>query len=190
MFTRFHRSWEPTFHEDRLHEPYRLDMRRKQDNPKIFVCSCSDLFAPWTPAEWRDEVLQVVCDPGLKWITFQLLTKNPELIPKTRFPDNVWVGMTITRQQEADTKMVEAANIDAKVRFVSFEPLLEHIDPEPWIENFEWVIVGKLTGCGKIPLDAKWVQTLIDSARENQIPIFVKNNVGWSQKIQEFPDSR
>jgi len=188
LFTRFHRSFEPTFHPERLDEPFRLDMRnRRPRHIRVFVCSVADLFAAWTPVEWRHEVLKVVMNEGLGFIDFQLLTKNPENVLNYHFPENVWVGMTVTNQTEADRMLIHATHIDAKVRFVSFEPLLGMINVEPLIENYDWIIIGKLTGSRKIPLQKEWVENLLDQAERNDIPVFLKNNVGWPEKIQEFP---
>jgi len=182
MFTRFHRSWEPTFHADRLKEPWEVSKPSK-----IFVCSVADIFAEWTEPEWRDAVLESIFDCPVKH-TFQLLTKNPENVPdailQVEYPDNVWIGATITdrNDQHLDAYM---KYVNCGVRFLSFEPLLGEVHPD--LSHIDWIIIGKLTGSKKVPLDKAWVQTLLDSARKRNIPVFIKNNVGWPEKIQEFP---
>jgi len=184
MFTRFGRSFEPTFHPERLEEPYALS--EQPDTVKVFVCSVSDLFAPWTPAEWRDQVLTVGEDPELSHIIFQLLTKQPHLIPLDHvFPENVWVGATVTHVDEIH-KIDEIKRIEAGVRFVSFEPLLSNF-PGVRLTGLDWIIIGKLTGSRRVKLDPAWVETLLECAIIDGIPVFVKNNVNWLKKIQEFP---
>jgi protein gp37 len=179
-----------------------MDMRRNIGK-KVFVCSVSDLFAAWTCAEWRDAVLAVVFDRKLSFFTFQLLTKQPQGIPNylaLRPRDNVWVGVTINRNDE----LWKAAELRKRIGpnakgFVSFEPLLESIDlgtgssledtfNQIMFRSMNWVIVGKLTGSRKVKFQDEWVQGIIDACREARIPVFVKNNVGWPEKIQEFPD--
>jgi len=54
MATRFHRSFEPTFHPKRLNDPLQV-----LDPAKIFVCSTADLFGPWVDPEWQRRVFQV-----------------------------------------------------------------------------------------------------------------------------------
>ena len=54
MATRFHRSFEPAFHPERLNEPLRVTTPAK-----IFVCSTADLFGPWVDPEWQRRVFQV-----------------------------------------------------------------------------------------------------------------------------------
>jgi protein gp37 len=51
----------------------------------------------------------------------------------------------------------------------------------------EWVIVGAETGRGAKPPEPEWVQSIIDQCRDAGIPIFLKNNLNWPMRIQEFP---
>jgi protein gp37 len=180
MFTRFHRSFEPTFHPERLNE---LEKLKKPS--KIFVCSVADLFAEWTKSEW---VLQVLMEmKKYPQHIYQLLTKQPQNIAKEiNFGDNVWIGTTVTKQTEC-VNIEEILQVQSGVRFVSFEPLLEEINCD--LEGLDWIIVGKLTGSKKIPLQKEWVEKLIKQARELKTPIFIKNNVNWVEKIQEFPNT-
>lgn len=175
----FPNGFEPTFYPERLREPWE---RRKPS--KIFACSIADLFALWTPKEWRDLVLRSMFKCPVKH-TFQLLTKNPELIPSIHFPDNVWVGTTVTGEN-GDIRNIDAIKkVDAKVRFVSFEPLLGDI----WADLFDiqWVIIGKLTGSKRVKLDYGEVTKLTTQAQVIEIPVFQKNNLGIPNPIQEFP---
>ena len=179
------RDFKPHFHPERLSDP---DFERLPAGTRIFVCSTSDLFAPWTDQDCRDTVIRKITDPKYSHLVFQLLTKNPENVPdsimETEFPENVWIGASITNRndQHLDTYV---RYFNCGVRFLSFEPLLGEVNCT--LENVDWIIIGKLTGSRKIPLDPAWVQSLIDQARTCRIPIFIKNNVGWKERIQEFP---
>jgi protein gp37 len=178
----FPNGFEPTFHPERLKEPWEL-----KKPSKIFVCSVADLFAPWTPTEWRDAVLQSISECPVKH-KFQLLTKNPERIPPIHFPDNVWVGATITEQAEAD-KIADLSTVDAKIKFVSFEPLLGDISF--YMEGIQWAIIGKLTGSKRVKLKKEWVYNLLGQLSAYDIPVFMKFNLcppfEKSELIQEFP---
>ena len=175
-------GFEPHFYPERLKEPWEL---RKPS--KIFVCSIADLFASWTPAHWRIPILISIKNCPIKH-TFQLLTKNPELIPPNRFPDNVWVETTVTGvNDEANIDAVR--RVKAKVRFVSFEPLLDYIDfPEHDLEDIDWVIIGKLTGSKKVKLQNDWVIEIREECAFWDIPRFEKNNLGFPNPVQEFPE--
>jgi len=180
LFTRFHRSFDPTFH------PSRLKLPGKVKKPsKVFVCSVADLFAHWTPHRWRHLVIDAM--KRYPWHTYQLLTKNPENISKTANygKKNVWIGATVTSSREAH--LVEEI-IEVKgcaIRFVSYEPLLGEVATN--MDGLDWIIVGKLTGSRRVKLQPEWVYQIIRNARRLDIPIFLKDNLGWPYKIQEWP---
>ena len=156
---------------------------------KIFVCSISDLFASWTPESWRDEVLVSIYNCPIKH-TFQLLTKNPERIEKhVQFPDNVWVGTTVTNTDGDWRNIEEIKKVKAGVRFVSFEPILGELPADACLDGINWVIIGKLTGSQKIKLDSWWVASVYNEARRHNIRVFMKNNLKptFDAKFQEFP---
>jgi len=181
----FPNGFEPTFHPERLKEPWEL---RKPS--KIFVCSISDLFAPWTPNEWRDAVLDSIFRCPIKH-TFQLLTKNPERIPDVHFSDNVWVGTTVTNEGNDSINVRQIKKVHSEVRFVSFEPLLQALPYSMRLDGIQWIIIGKLTGSRKVELKRLWAEDLIHEALDWDIPIFMKNNLcppfEKSELIQEFP---
>jgi protein gp37 len=188
MAMRFHRSFEPTFHPERLKEPYEL-----KKPSKIFVCSVADLFAPWTPREWYGEVFDSMLWCPTKH-TFQMLTKNPERIylggMEPIYPKNWWFGTTVTCQ--SDFKNIEEIKkIKCGVRFVSFEPLLGELPSYISLKGLDWVIVGKLTGSKRIPFKFEWLASVVDQTAEFQIPLFMKNNlvpiVKKERLIQQFP---
>lgn len=184
MFHRFGRSFEPTFYPERLKE-----LKKQKKPAKIFVCSVADLFAPWTKPKWTQKVLDEIQKPEYNHLTFQLLTKQPVHIAKFNLKPkkNIWVGVTITNQAEM-TQYLNLIETYMGLKFISFEPLLGVVDiPCQWLAQLHWIIVGKLTGSKKIPLKKEWVESLIKQAREFKIPIFIKDNVKWSEKIQEYP---
>jgi len=166
-----------------LKEPYKV-----KKPSKIFVCSIADLFASWTPAHWRNSVLISIKNCPIKH-TFQLLTKNPELIPPNAFINhhNVWIGTTVTQQSETDKiEYIKAVNV--RVRFLSFEPLLGLIDfHKTCLLGVQWIIIGKLTGSKKIKLNWLWISEILQEAKRHNIPVFMKNNLGSHFPIQEFP---
>lgn len=169
----------PMFFPERLKE---LGLLKKPS--KIFVCSTADLFASWTKSEWRNAVLEKVYQYPQH--TYQLLTKQPQnILPNYHFGSNVWVGCTVTGVGDIHLIKYIKRLRRCGVRFVSFEPLLVPVDVD--LSGIDWIIIGKLTGSKKVPLNKKAVSDLILQAREKGIPVFVKNNVGWRKKIQEFP---
>jgi len=173
------RDFVPHFHPERLKQPWEV-----KTPSKVFMCSTSDLFASWTRLEWRDAVLKSIEQCPIKH-DFQLLTKQPQLIPLNHeFPDNIWIGATVTQQSEVD-KIDALRKVNCKVHFVSFEPILGPINAD--LSGIQWIIIGKLTGSRRVQLQEWWVDDLSLDAMKLGIPIFLKNNLGYENPLQEFP---
>ena len=113
------RFWPERIPKDRtsIYEP----------TPKgIFVCDMSDLFGVGIPEKWQEQVFRVI--RYNRWHRFYLLTKRPENLPKwSPFPSNCFVGVTATNQKMFDEAVKYLGEIEATVKFISFEPLLSHI---------------------------------------------------------------
>lgn len=54
-------------------------------------------------------------------------------------------------------------------------------------QAIDWAIIGAQTGPGAVKPKPKWVQGLIDQYRVAGVPVFLKDNLNWPVKIQEFP---
>jgi len=140
---------------------------------KIFLCSTHDLFGDWIPEHWRDLIFWHI--KLWRQHTFQILTKFPQNIDRP-MPNNVWVGVTITEYSEMDRWVHLNLQVKAKLKFISFEPLLYKIKSLPCLPN--WVIVGRLTGYGKRYDPTKeQLEDIIHHYKAGGIPIFLKNNL-------------
>lgn len=185
-------GFEPTLHPERLDDHWNLHMKRK----KVLVCSMADLLGSWVPKDWIEKVIVSV----KRWTDyemnirkdapiFQFLTKNPTRYSEFNFPLNCWLGTTVDRWPSWNLK--DLADIpNDNLKFVSFEPLLSemcHMALEHHADRIRWVIVGSQTGPGAISPEKDWVQCIINTARTNNIPLFLKDNLHWPEKIQEYP---
>jgi protein gp37 len=186
---RFPNGLKPTFWPERLKEPWEC---RKPS--KIFACSISDIFADWTHPDWRDQVLLSIFGCPVKHI-FQLLTKQPQNIPiYMKFPDNVWIGCTVTNEflDETSRNLTFIKMINARIRFASFEPLLGPLPTNISLKGLQWIIIGKLTGSRRVQLKPEWVWRIVREAQELGIPVFMKNNLApvipKEQILQEWPN--
>lgn len=170
--------------ESELYEPAKL-----KKPSRIFVCSTIELFHPEVKFN-TGAIFNVIKENPQH--TFQILTKFPQNIDRP-MPDNVWLGVTVDQNKAFKFDEIHPFwNNKAKVKFVSFEPLLERI-PFTWLtkHGFDWIIVGRLTGFGK-KHDPKreWIKELVDRAKQINKPIFLKDNLQeiWGEPlIQEFP---
>jgi len=173
---------------------------------KIFTCSWSDWFIK-DADQWRDEAWDIIRKTPQH--TYQILTKRPERIVDC-LPDdwgqgypNVWLGISVEDQERADERIPLFCNIPAKVKFISFEPLIGYIDLTHklmdgilWdvkhvtdgsshfelilqIKNIDWAIIGGESGNdnGKWKyryMDLSWARRLASHFQLSQIPVFVK----------------
>lgn len=144
---------------------------------KVFVGSTMELFLF---DDWMEFILNRCQDfPNH---TFQFLTKQPQnLIKFGPFPDNCWVGVsaTIPEQIRLAFKYLHY-DVQAKVKFISFEPMLGMILPfrEDWFtaSGVNWVILGSQTKPYKPP-KIKWVEEIVRVADKAEIPVFQKDNL-------------
>lgn len=103
---------------------------------KVFCASLADVWDNQVPNEWRRDLFNLIHEtPQLDWL---LLTKRPQNIAKMLpgaigavelWPwPNVWLGTTVENQDEAERRIPELLKVPARVRFLSCEPLLGHLD--------------------------------------------------------------
>lgn len=127
---------------------------RKQRD--IFVCNMSDLFGIGVPESWTREILDVIKADTQD--IFYLLTNQPQNLRRFGpFPDNCRVGATATDTSMFAEACYRLGKIKAKVKYISFEPLLDFkpredtLDWKFWISQWlasgiNWVIIGACTG--------------------------------------------
>jgi protein gp37 len=143
----------------------------------IFICSTFEWL--WEEA-WAHNIIG--------WIErypqhrIYLLTKQPEKLERFNpFPDNCWVGVTVTSNAAASLAYTNLASIIAKVKFISFEPLQGQIGKDE-LRNLsqvtDWWIVGAMTPYSeKTASRIEWVREIVEVAGKAGIPVFLKNNL-------------
>jgi protein gp37 len=159
------------------------------------------------PFLWILEVLRA-CEKA-PWHTYLFLTKNPhryvsiqrvESRYRKLWPDNCWLGVTVTNQEDADKRIPELWEADCRTIFVSAEPVLGpiHLPRPPDYSpgdpslGLSWLIIGAMTGPKAIRPKVDWVNSLVIQAKSAGIPIFVKNNLnvlcyGHFMTHRDFP---
>jgi protein gp37 len=109
---------------DRLSEP----LRRKK--PTVyFVNSMSDLFHKSISDNYIEQVFDVIARSPQH--TFQVLTKRSDRMAQyfrnRTVPRNAWLGVTVENRKDGVPRIDKLREIDATIRFLSVEPLLEDI---------------------------------------------------------------
>lgn len=149
---------------------------------RIFVGSMTDLFGEWVPLSWQLEILSAAA--AAPHITFQLLTKRPEIarlaadrwLDKTgleQLPPNIWVGCSVESQEWADRRHQHLQAARAAVRFVSYEPALGPVDWRGW-EFLNWMVVGGESGPKARPADPLWFEQALAWCQRNDVAYFFK----------------
>jgi len=148
----------------------------------VFVNSMSDLFHEAVPFQFIARVFDVM--NACQQHTFQVLTKRPQLAAshasKLRWTDNIWMGATVENALVAH-RVRELRNINAKVRFLSLEPLLGPL-PRLSLEGIDWVILGGESGPGARAMQPAWTRQVRDRCLARSVPFFFKQWGGVNKK--------
>ncbi len=174
---RYRNGFELTMHEDLIAAPL------KWKKPSwVFVNSMSDLFHKDVPFDFIQHIFETM--GNCPQHTFQVLTKRSErlaeLSPKLKWPENVWMGVTV-ENREAAHRLSDLRQVPARVRFVSFEPLLGPIK-DISLESIHWAIVGGESGPKCRPVREDWVRMLLSVCREYGVAFFFKQWGGTNKK--------
>lgn len=112
---------------------------------RVFCASLADVFDNEVPAEWRADLFDMIArTPNLDWLLVTKRVGNVERMVEaatclSTLPANVWLGITVVNQTEADRDIPKLLAMPAAVRFLSMEPLLGPDDFWPVAESDERV---------------------------------------------------
>ncbi len=193
-------------HDEELERPLKWKAPRC-----IFTCSASDLFHEEVSFAFIDRVFATMA--LTQQHVYLLLTKRPERMKeylnelttpfniarrmgyqaggdfitgyKAGWPlPNVIIGTSVENQTWADRRLSDLVSTKAAGRFVSFEPLLRHIDVSAIVQQspgaLDWFIIGGESGAKARPMHPLWVESLLKVAVDNGIAFFFKQ---WGQWI-------
>ncbi len=192
-----------------LHERT-LDLPLGWKKPQVvFVNSMSDLFHAKIPDSYIRRVFDVM--KRASWHTFQVLTKRAERLeslaakldwptsrdgeaglcpaepergkvwkPSQGFHINVWMGVSV-ETPEYLYRMDHLRRTPARVRFISFEPLLAALGKLD-LDGIHWAIVGGESGPKSRPMNEAWVTEIRDQCRAARVPFFFKQWGGTNKK--------
>lgn len=190
-----------------------LWVKRGQPPKFCFTCSWSDFFIESADA-WRPEAWGIIRQTPQ--ITYQILTKRPELI-RDRLPadwgdgyENVWLGTSVESRKYV-RRITELTKIKARVLWVSAEPLLDDLslrwlsvfhENAPYIaqrkgpstdhldglRRLHWIVVGGESGPECRPMEAAWAREIAAQCKEAGVPFFMKQMGGKADKRGDLAD--
>lgn len=186
------------------------DAEKKGVSYRVFCASMADVFDAAVPDEWRRDLFELILKtPYLDWL---ILTKRignayemlGDAIKGTRSWSgnildgnykNVWLGITVCNQKEADRDISLLLKVPAAKHFLSMEPLLGPVDIDRHLyksEGFiakgvtyhavpalDWIIVGGESGHNARPMHPDWMRSLRDQCANSGVPFFFKQWGNW-----------
>ncbi len=160
---------------DRLEQPF----KRKKPT-KYFVNSMSDLFHEKMPFPFLDKILSVITQTPQH--TYQILTKRENRLLKyfstRKVPENIWLGVTVEDKKSGLPRIDKLRGIDASIKFLSIEPLLEDLGEIDLI-GIHWVIVGGESGNRARPMQKDWVTNIKRQCESQNVAFFFKQWGTW-----------
>ncbi len=164
-----------TLHPERLSQP----LRRKKPTT-YFVNSMSDLFHKEVPNSFLDQVMEVI--QKTPHHTYQILTKRAGRLPvyfgKQDCPSNAWIGVSVENRRHGLPRIDHLRQVDAQIRFLSIEPLLESLG-QINLDGVSWVIVGGESGSKARPMQVEWLEEIRQQAESAGVAFFFKQWGTW-----------
>ena len=165
--------------------PKDLELPLKWKEPKtIFVNSMSDLFHEEVPYSFIKEVFNTM--EKANWHIFQILTKRPHRMSYftstlyNKVLPNVWLGTSIENDKVLH-RLQELRKIKAKIRFISFEPLLGPVGKVD-LRGIHWAIVGGESGKYHREIKRDWIIEIRRQCRKYNVSFFFKQWGGITSK--------
>jgi protein gp37 len=137
------------------------------------------------------------------WHIYQMLTKRAARMRQfsarlswLQAAKHIWLGVSVEDRRYGLPRIEELRATPVGTRFLSIEPLLEHLGDLD-LTGIDWVIVGGESGPGARPMHEDWVLSIRDQCRRANVPFFFKQWGGvqkgkFGRKLQgkyynEFP---
>lgn len=171
---KYKNGFELTLHEDELSQPLKW-----KGSHNIFVCSMSDIFHEDVPFDFVDKIIDIITQTPQH--RYQILTKRAnrmaEYFMHRSIPSNIWLGVTV-ECTSTKNRIDELRNLNASIKFLSCEPLLEDLG-ELDLNGIDWVIVGGESGPKARPMKQEWVLNIKEQVNKQNAAFFFKQWGTW-----------
>ena len=166
-----------------------LSIPLKRRKPTVYAV-WNDFFHEAVSWTFQNEAYGVMLEPSNH--IYLILTKRPAIMSehlyKINIPDmppNIYHGLTICNQAEADAKIPVFLQVPGR-KFLSIEPMLgplflTRISSGPGFSDWHYpirgvdaVILGGETGPGARPMRPDWVRSVRDQCAAAGVPFFFK----------------
>jgi protein gp37 len=183
--------WGPTndrrlFGEKHWNEPLAWNKAAQKDaRPhRVFTSSMADVYENHPQIDAARERLWALIRVT-PWLEWQILTKRAERMARlwpADAPPNAWAGVSV-ESAKYQNRLDWLRRVSARVRFVSFEPLLGPLE-SPDLTGIHWAIFGGESGPHARPCDIDWIGAGVDACRAQGVAPFVKqlgSRIRWGK---------
>jgi len=101
-------------------------------------------------------------------------------------PKNIYHGLTVCTQKEADEKIPLLIQIPG-YRWISIEPMLEHISINQYLHMIDFVVAGCESGPGRRPSRMEWFRDMRDQCHNAGITFYIKQTDVGLIGVTELP---
>lgn len=190
-------------------QPLKWNAQAERDGRRfrVFCASLSDVFDNQAPDAWRLDLFALIAaTPQLDWL---LLTKRIGNVAPYLQRDglafdlmgrNVWLGITVVNQVEAERDIPKLLKVPARVRFLSVEPMIGPInfagmfanpanpaDGTNALEALDWIICGGESGHKARPMHPDWARSLRDQCAAADVRFLFKQWGEWAEEDTGLP---
>lgn len=178
-------KYKPHEHLERLEQ-----LTPRQKPMKVFIDSMWDWNSPGVKPEWCRQIIAKMTECSQH--IFLILSKNPKGYKDYEFPSNVWLGTTITTQDDEWRHNDLLSYRDTKIpRFLSLEPLMGYLNIREICKGIDWFIIGGLSRVGKPPLQPPTmaIKIILKKCDWYDRPVYMKDNLVWDKPRKDFPEA-
>ncbi|MFN4014238.1 MAG: DUF5131 family protein [Reyranella sp.] len=191
------KTWTWTGHVNLAPRHVMEEPLKRRKPTMYFVNSMSDWLHEQVKEEWLSAAFDI-CEASPHHV-FQWLTKRPERmsevldsIGRRRVPDNCWMGVTVegsnidpvTKLPVTDRIPMLREGVDAKYRWISFEPLISDLGSVD-LTGIHWSVIGGESGHGARLMRSAWAYSLIDQSKAHGLAVHFKQ---WGTAKGANPD--
>lgn len=194
-------------------QPFKWDREAKEKGIryKVFCASLADVFDNQVPDSWRMDLFDLIASTtNLDWLILtkrvgNVLNMGWQTASRNADYSNIWLGITVCNQQEADRDIPKLLGIPSAKKFLSIEPMLGAITLEPYLSKsydpiskeliktqthyrlgpIDWVIVGGETGIDARPMFPAWVAWIENQCSITKTAFFFKQ---WGEYLSPSQD--
>ena len=103
-----------------------------------------------------------------------------EICKEVEFTDNIWLGVTVENDIYKH-RIDQLRKVPAKIRFISFEPLIGDVGVVN-LHDIHWAIIGGESGPNSRPILEEWVLNIKEQCYEQNVAFYFKQWGGKNKK--------